>query len=289
VSLSPKQVEFRKTGIGGSESAAILGIHPYLSAMELFARKVGLMDSSADSVRLRVGSALEPTVVDEYQRKTGLSVVRRAEACEMLRHPEHHEALANLDGIGEAKISGKWQDVIFEAKTVGSRAWWLSWDNGKQVPLYIQCQVQHYMWVTGYQAAELAALVDMSALHVFPIARDDDFINNKLAPAVLSFWRDNVQAKVPPIWDGSTSCYDALKTMHPPKDAEGAIELPGLLDTMLEYQALGEQESVIKGRRKEIKNEALAKLGDAREADLGGGLLLKRTKANALQVKEIKA
>lgn len=281
--LTQAQIDFRKTGIGASESAAILGVHPYLSAMELYARKIGLsLDEPKNIKRLWWGSVAEALVLDRYQiDHPEAHVLRTTEALHCHRHPGHPEIIANLDGAVGAVDSH-----ILEVKTVGSRAWWLSWENGKQVPLYIQVQCQHQMLVTGAKRNTVLALVDYE-LHELPIERDDAFIE-KLRRKIVGFWADNVQAKVPPMWDGSTSCYEALKTMHPAEDAAGLVSLPDLQDVALEYRALGEQERVCKGRRKEIKNEILATMGDHKTADIGDGFTLARDKRNTIKIKEPK-
>ena len=142
--LTPAQIAFRKTGIGASESAAILGVHPYLSAMELYARKIGLSLGEPKNVkRLWWGSVAEALVLDRYQiDHPDAEVLRTPEALHCHRHPDHPEILANLDGA-----VGSVDSHILEVKTVGSRAWWLNWDNGKQVPLYIRFNASTRCWL----------------------------------------------------------------------------------------------------------------------------------------------
>lgn len=54
---SPEWLEFRKTGIGGSDAAAILGLSPFKTNVEVWEEKVGLRvsDDISDSPQVKYG------------------------------------------------------------------------------------------------------------------------------------------------------------------------------------------------------------------------------------------
>ena len=279
MALTPEQVEFRKTGIGASESAAIFGVHPYLSAIELYARKIGVAKDVVESERLWWGSKLESSIIDRYTLESNASVTTDPEICHFRRLSYGSPIICNLDAWNSS------EGIPVEAKTVGEDAWWQSWDRGKRVPLYIQCQAQHQMLVTGTQAAEIVALGPKFTMHTFRIERDQAF-TKKLERRVALFWAENVQGRKVPGWDGSASCYEGLKAVHPAGELEGITELPELQSAVLEYRELDEVLKTANERRSALKNQIFAELGDHRTADLGDGFTVTRTKGNALKVKE---
>ncbi|KVU26554.1 endonuclease [Burkholderia ubonensis] len=199
----------RRTGIGGSDAAAAVGLNPYTSALELWLDKTGRADGlphpDPDDTTEPVywGSLLEPIVAASYTKQTG-NRVRRVNA--VLRHPTIPWMLANLD----REIVGVPDVQILECKTAGEFGMRL-WRNG--VPEYVQIQVQHQLSVTGKQAAHVAVLLCGQALEVHRIERDDALIA-RLVELEARFWR-YVETDTPPPADGSESADRALRHLYP--------------------------------------------------------------------------
>ena len=59
----------RKTAIGASEAAAILGLSPYETQWDVFLRKTGQAPEFSDSVYTRAGDALEPLIGQLYEER----------------------------------------------------------------------------------------------------------------------------------------------------------------------------------------------------------------------------
>jgi len=80
----------RRTGIGGSDAAAAVGLNPYMSARELWLDKTGRAegmprpDPNDTTSPTYWGTLLEPIVAASYTKLTG-NRVRRVHA--VLRHP----------------------------------------------------------------------------------------------------------------------------------------------------------------------------------------------------------
>lgn len=199
----------RRTGIGGSDAAAAVGLNPYMSALELWLDKTGRADGlprpDPDDTTEPVywGNLLEPIVAASYTKQTG-NRVRRVNA--VLRHPTIPWMLANLD----REIVGVPDVQILECKTAGEFGARL-WRNG--VPEYVQIQVQHQLSVTGKQAAHVAVLLCGQALEVHRIERDDALIA-RLVELEARFWR-YVETDTPPPADGSESADRALRHLYP--------------------------------------------------------------------------
>ena len=199
----------RRTGIGGSDAAAAVGLNPYMSPLELWLDKTGRAEGlprpSPDDTTSPTywGTLLEPLVAAVYTKQTG-NRVRRVNA--VLRHPSIPFMLANID----REVVGARDVSILECKTAGEFGARL-WHAG--VPEYVQIQVQHQLAVTGKTAAHVAVLLCGQALEVHRIERDDALIG-RLVELEARFWRF-VESDTPPPPDGSESADRALRHLYP--------------------------------------------------------------------------
>ena len=210
----------RKQGIGSSDAAAACGIHPYLSMLELWMIKTGRMESSIDESLegyspLYWGNTLEPMVAKYYQEHTG-NKVRRVNAILQHPDPDKHFMLANLDYsvVGPDKIQ------ILECKTAGEHGAKL-WKHG--VPLYVTCQVQHQLAVTGKTAAHICVLLCGHEAKIYKVERDERLIQSIMEHERL-FWQ-YVQTDTPPTPDHSESAARALKQLYPNPKPSSKVDL----------------------------------------------------------------
>lgn len=211
-------LEVRKGGIGSSDAAAAVGLHPYKSQLQLWMEKTGrdgglpVVDPNDDQNPMYWGTLLEPIVAAHYTKRSGHRV-RRVNA--VLQHPEHPWMRANLD----REVVGAPDVQILECKTAGihgSRLW------REGVPEYVQLQVMHQLAVTGKQAADVAVLIGGQELQVFRIERDAAMIAQLIA-LEQQFWWYVEQDKEPPA-DGSDSAELALRSLYP-RDCGTTLDL----------------------------------------------------------------
>lgn len=211
-------LEVRKGGIGSSDAAAAVGLHPYKSQLQLWMEKTGrdgglpVVDPNDDQSPMYWGTLLEPIVTAHYTKRSGHRV-RRVNA--VLQHPEHPWMRANLD----REVVGAPDVQILECKTAGihgSRLW------REGVPEYVQLQVMHQLAVTGKQAADVAVLIGGQELQVFRIERDAAMIDQLIA-LERQFWWYVEQDKEPPA-DGSDSAELALRSLYP-RDSGTTLDL----------------------------------------------------------------
>ncbi|WP_176081448.1 YqaJ viral recombinase family protein [Paraburkholderia tropica] len=202
-------LQVRKSGIGGSDAAAAVGLSPYQSQLELWLVKTGrgenLPQPDPDDTTEPVywGTILEPIVAASYTKQTG-NRVRRVNA--VLQHHTIPWMLANVD----REVVGNREVQLLECKTAGEFGARL-WRDG--VPEYVVCQVQHQLAVTGKQAADVAVLLCGQKLDVHRIERDDALIA-RLIELEAAFWR-YVETDTPPPADGSESADRALRCLYP--------------------------------------------------------------------------
>lgn len=199
----------RRTGIGGSDAAAAVGLNPYMSPLELWLDKTGRAEGmprpNPDDTTSPTywGTLLEPIVAASYTKQTG-NRVRRVHA--VLRHPTIPFMLANVD----REVVGNCDVQLLECKTAGEFGARL-WRDG--VPEYVALQVQHQLAVTGKRAAHVAVLLCGQALEVFRVERDNGLIA-RLIELEARFWQ-YVECDKPPPSDGSDSSDRALRHLYP--------------------------------------------------------------------------
>lgn len=152
---SKKWYDFRKTGIGASEAAAILGYSNSLSNVDLWEEKVGLRkERNLDDVeRVEYGKKAEKFLIglfalqyaDRYEVKVDKTVVYRKDGFQF----------ASLDGELTDKRSGALG--VYEGKTVvvDSRQTWDKWRG--QIPQNYYIQTLHQMLATGRKFVILSA------------------------------------------------------------------------------------------------------------------------------------
>lgn len=188
--LTPEQIAIRQTGIGASEVAALLDLSPYQGPIDVWLRKPTparppLVDST-ESAASEVGSVLEKSIVELYQRRTGRRVRRPQKT---LRHRRHPHVLASPDGICVGERRG------LEIKVVGHRMMH-HWE-GETVPDYYLVQAAQCMAVTGIPVWDVAALVGGTDLRIHTITRDPE-LEESLIDACETFWRDYIETNTPP-------------------------------------------------------------------------------------------
>jgi putative phage-type endonuclease len=207
-------LEHRRSGIGGSDAAAVFGLHPWVSPVALYFDKTGEYSDDRATEAMEWGLRLEPVVADAWAEKNG---ERIAQVKAILRHTEHAWMIVNLDRV-VLGASGEWIAVL-EVKTASG---WTAddWDDG--VPPYVVVQVQHQLAVTGLPVAYVACLVGGQKFVQATIRRDDEFIA-ALIVGERRFW-DRVLERRPPPADGHASTTDVLKARWEDTLAE-AIEL----------------------------------------------------------------
>jgi len=203
-------LEVRRKGIGSSDCAAACGLNPYMSMLELWMIKTGRIQQSIEEdsegyAPLYWGKRLEPLVAEYYSMHTKYKV-RRVNAVLQHPDPDKYFMLANLDYsvVGDADVQ------ILECKTAGEYGAKI-WRDG--VPLYVLCQVQHQLAVTGKKAAHICVLLCGHETRIFKVTRSESVIQH-IINAERYFW-DCVEKDIPPEADASESAAKALQLLYP--------------------------------------------------------------------------
>ena len=188
----------RRTGIGGSDAAAILGLNPYQTRYAVAVEKihgVRAPEDSASRERMDWGKKLEPLLRAEFETRTGLHVETGGA---FVRHPSAPFLFANVDGLCDGlrlrhhdstvpeEIEGP---GVFEGKCAGGfdvSDW--GDDGNPLVPVQYYVQSQHYLLVTDRAWCGFGCLMNGNRYIVRWVLRDDAFIEGRLVPELTKFW-----------------------------------------------------------------------------------------------------
>lgn len=254
-------LKMRKTGIGGSDAAVVLGLSKWKSPFELWMEKTGQTEEVdiGDNEYIEAGNRLEQTIADWFCDKTGKKVRR----CGMLRNKEHPFMLADIDRL----VVG--ENAILECKTAAQ--WKLhEWDEDNLPDTYY-LQVQHYLAVGGYEKAYIAVLVGGHKFIWKEIPRNEEDIE-VLIKAEEEFWNKNVIEKALPDVNGTEGCSQAIQRYFEGGDTE-AIELEG------EYDILCRDLKALRDDLKKLEN-VIAEKENKIKVRMGNGEFARSAKFN---------
>jgi putative phage-type endonuclease len=186
--------EERKRYICGSDLAALLGLSPWKSPLELWWEKTGKVVATAPRdpgavAALHWGTLLEEPIAQEYARQTGWGVEKLDQ---LLVSPLFPHMAGHIDRL----VVGA--PRILECKT--ARAKGAQWGEPltDQIPDYYACQCLHYLGLLpDREYCDLAALFGGSTWERFVVARNDTLLQSMWALAE-GWWEDHVQKDIPP-------------------------------------------------------------------------------------------
>lgn len=204
----------RSLGVGASDAAALLGLSPWKTPLQLFAEKVGheLPVSAEQRERFKWGHRLEPVVAQTFAEETGREIVHDEEM--FVQHPDMHHMIAHLDRVfrfeddDEGALECKKTEVykrsdwgvlnnpgepIAHEIVNGKR---VALPNASEIPLNYQVQVQHQLAVSGYPRGSIAVMIGNSEFAFADVARNQTFID-ALMTKIDEFWEYVIKGEMP--------------------------------------------------------------------------------------------
>jgi putative phage-type endonuclease len=235
---------WRRSGIGASDIAGILGISPWASPFSVWVDKLGLLpDEELDDDDPReFGRRAEAMLGPWFRDRTGLEL---ADEQMWLTSKDEPWMLATPDAVvcepggGTTLVDSTGGDRPalgpLEIKTDFGKPW-------AEIPAHYQAQGQWQMAVGGWDRMWFAVLHGRR-FRVYELARDQADIDMMTSRAG-AFWADHVLAQVPPPIDSSDATDRTLKLLYPEADRE-AVELDAMghlaLLQMREFKAQGKE------------------------------------------------
>jgi len=256
----------RSTFIGGSDAAAILGVSPWNTPVELWLQKTGQAPKEEiDPVRQKIldrGHKLEPFIRDmviDKLRDLGMGV--ELVACnERYSDAEYQFMSCEIDFelrlSGTIEIGGQLEHfndeiVNADAKSVTgfARKKWGD-ENTEDVPIEYAAQFMHGLMVAPGQRrfCLVAALRSFDDVDIYWTRRDDEVIAAMRAKEVC-FWTEHVLTGIAP----DTLTFDDVKALFPKDNGEAieasteiALKVKELASVKAQIKALEQGEEVLK-------------------------------------------
>lgn len=254
-------LEARKSAIGASDVAAILGVSPWASAWEVWAEKTDRLEPWKGNEATRAGQAFENAVLDQAENELG-ALERNVRVC--------HESVpmaATLD----ARVIGDGTPI--EAKTTGlTGRVYGDWGEAltDQVPDYYLVQVHAQLCVTGAELAYLFALIAGRGVVKYQIERSDKLCK-QLMDKCKDWWNRHITLDQEPSKE-RTPDLDVIKRFRrvPKKSIELGADAAKLIE---HYEGLKMAAKSLKEELAETEGKILLALGDAEGASYSGGQL----------------
>lgn len=180
-------LEVRKSGIGSSEVATIVGLNPWETPYQLWRRKVGIDPPKEENFAMKAGHYLEDAVSRFWADETGRKVIKRSAGDWIIRDNKHPFLQVSPDRtywLGESRAND--DKGILECKTTQMSI------DADDLPKHWFCQVQYQLGVAGYTQGSLAWLCSARDFGYTDITLVPDFYE-WLTDEVARFWTDNIQ------------------------------------------------------------------------------------------------
>lgn len=255
----PAWLATRRTGIGGSDVSALVGLSDHMSPIEVWEDKTGrspLLVADGASQPARWGTLLEPVVREEYARLTGLPIRRVG----MLRSTRWPHLICDPDGLVDGAREG------YEGKTAS--AWSRRWSDG-EIDDHAELQAQHCMAVTGFDRWHVACLVGGQKLVTSVVERDDELIS-QLLDIAQRFWHEHVLADTAPPPDSSAAYAAWIDAAHPADDG-GYVEIDPdeAAELVAERRAVCRLADDVAARERRLAGRVKTLLGDSQRLITG--------------------
>jgi len=263
--LTQEQIADRRRGITATDVAAIAGVHPYRSAIDVYFEKHGRSAPFDGNQRTERGNDLEPLIRRGYEKRHGVFI----DVPGTLTHPDFETHKATPDGlVFLSKPPAVYRTSDAErGHEIKTHTFFLRGGYGAagsdEVPAYEFIQCAWNMHVAELDVWDLTACIDLVDTD-YRLHRDLDF-EAGLMEIADRFWTDSVVGGAMPSPDGSSSYSEWLKREFP-ESMGGSIEIDSSHPVFASISGLRDVRSKLKRETKtkeRLEQEIKVLLGDA--------------------------
>lgn len=259
----------RRQDVTSTESAALFGMSPYMTAFELWhAKRSGVSADFQMNDRVRWGNRLEAAIAQGIADEKGWQI---APMKQYMRLPDERIG-SSFDFVILNHPSGK--AAHLEIKNVDwlqYRDKWLNDDEYPEAPEHIELQVQHQMMVSGFSLSYIGALVGGNESFVIERQRNDRVIA-AMRSRIAEFWRtvDAGQEPLPVMPEDAAAVIRMNQYAEPDKilNAADDVEIESLIDR---YVAAAAAAKIADEDKEVAKAEIFARAGDVEKIIWKGG------------------
>lgn len=253
----------RQTYLGSSDVAAVLGLSPWSTPLDVYLDKVEGKQPVISESKLKIlqrGKRLEPYVLDMLTLEHDVELIHR-----------NNRYLDRTHKFLAAEIDAETDDGRnVEAKTTADFYDKSLWgDEGTDdVPIYYAAQCMHGMMCNGASSTLLPVMLGIDDFRVYEIHRDESTIA-AIRETELEFW-DRVQRRDPP---PATTAGDVLR-MFPVDSGRVMQASDDLLERVNEWKAKKKEAKFLKSEIEDIEQEIKLFMLDATTLSYGSKALL---------------
>lgn len=218
--FTAEQQAERLKGVGASEVAAIVGLNPFKSAMDVFMEKRGIVPPFAGNTATKWGNKLEDVVRSAYleQMEEGgmpLGLDRTFDGTRTVWKPGTPyfctpDAIVYRDLSPFGEDGYRWGLECKVRDPRGSDQWGAPGTD--QIPADIAIQCQWSMGVTGIKRWDVAVLLGNKDFRIYSLTFSPE-VWDELETTVAEFWRQTEAGIAPPL-DASEGTQRFLKAVY---------------------------------------------------------------------------
>lgn len=205
LSFDAERLERRKKTLGASEVAAVAGLDPHRSALDIFLEKTGQVEPFQGNTFTEWGLRLEAVIAAKYAESQHVLL----SPSDTVAHPTEPWATATPDRIVEPAVLADPWGLEIKNKSARQAAKWGE-SGTDQVPHEIAAQLHWSMLVTGFRRWDCAALFGGNEYRVYTVPFNAQ-IADDLFELAEGFWRNHVEKGIAPEIDGSKAAAEYLK------------------------------------------------------------------------------
>lgn len=256
-------LKWRRSGLGGTDTPAIMGLSHYKGPYEVYLEKTGLVAKPIDNPFTIVGRAMEKTIAKMFSDEYDAELVPG----QRLRSSKHEWMLGSTDFHFKGQRKG------LDCKlplTQRSQDKWGTPDTD-EIPIEYWGQGQHYLALTGYECWYFAALLprgDDVVVARYCVYPDAEY-QARMIETCSRFWHEHVLAMIPPLPTHTAMTREYLKARHPDDNGETLIATPEVAELAKELWKAKADESKATKRADDLAAQVKWLLGDASELNLG--------------------
>lgn len=229
--LTKEQKERRKSYLGGTDIAAILGvdslgerIDPFKTALDVYMEKKGEVAPFEGNIHTLAGTIFEKGILEFYEAQEDSVPLQKLKDSELeLTHPLHPFLIGHPDAIDE-------NGGIIEVKNIGFRSSF-KWGDPTELELPRNYLVQacYYMALRNWDGvirspyAKIVPFFGGSELKIYTVPYSENKCKSILTQAV-NFWNNHIISSVPPSPLTYSEIADYFKAIEgTPKEASEEI------------------------------------------------------------------
>ncbi len=237
----------RNKTLGASEAAAVMGLSPWATPVDVWARKTGKAPEQAETAPMHWGLKLESVIAHEFEELHGI----------VLSEPQRK--YTHDDGVLSATIDYRIDsDTLLEIKTTSAFS-----GDWTEVPVWYQIQARQQMLCTGAKSVVIALLKGGNQYSEWRVDRPADDWFGEYAKRMNEWWTRHVVADVAPppkTISDMTQLYPKAKSKI--RDID---DNPELIEAIRYYRTLKEDLSDTKHEMEEQELLIKVAMGDCNE------------------------